>query len=249
MKIFYIAGHGAGDKGACGNGFQEQERVRTLGKRLKELGGDNVLLSDFNRNYYRDNGISKLTLNTKEYAILEGHMNWGAAGARGANVHINGAFSADKYDKYLADHLAEMFPGRADKIVKRNDLANPKRAAAKGYNYRLVEFGFISDLGDVNTFKHRMDDICKIILAAFGLPVVSTKKNSYKGLMDGGLHVIQKKGNPTQYVTDGLSVKAIPNMAEKQALMDMYKDSTGADLATIVMEPKDFDDYMKLVQA
>ena len=50
-KLFVICGHGAGDPGACGNGYQEAERVRALGKRIKELGGNNVMLGDVNRNY------------------------------------------------------------------------------------------------------------------------------------------------------------------------------------------------------
>lgn len=32
--IFVIAGHGAGDPGACGNGYQEAERVRALAARI-----------------------------------------------------------------------------------------------------------------------------------------------------------------------------------------------------------------------
>lgn len=247
MKIFYIAGHGAGDKGACANGFQEQERVRTLGKRLKELGGDNVMLSDFNRNYYKDNGISSLKISNKEYAIVEGHMNFGPAGAKGANVHIYSGFNADNYDKSIANGLVKLFPGRADSIVKRNDLANPKRAANRGYNYRLCEFGFISNLGDVNTFKAHMDDICKVLLSAFGLPVVAKKPESANGLFDGGLHVIQKKGVATQYLTDGLCLKPIKNMQDKLALMDYYKDSTGKELETVVMEPAEFDEYVALI--
>ncbi|NBJ04438.1 N-acetylmuramoyl-L-alanine amidase, partial [Lachnospiraceae bacterium] len=43
-KLFYIAGHGAGDPGASGNRYQEAERVRALGNRLKAIGGANVIL-------------------------------------------------------------------------------------------------------------------------------------------------------------------------------------------------------------
>lgn len=37
MKLYIIAGHGAGDPGACANGYQEAERVRALAKRIKAL--------------------------------------------------------------------------------------------------------------------------------------------------------------------------------------------------------------------
>ncbi len=35
--------------------------------------------------------------------------------------------------------------GRANKVVVRAHLANVNRAATKGYSYRLLENGFISD--------------------------------------------------------------------------------------------------------
>ena len=83
-KLFYIAGHGAGDPGATGNKYQEAERVRALGNRLKAIGGANVILGDFNRNYYADNGISTLNI-PKDYLILEAHMDAGAPSARGGD--------------------------------------------------------------------------------------------------------------------------------------------------------------------
>lgn len=52
-KLFVIAGHGAGDPGACGNGYSEAERVRALAQRIKTLGGNNVSCvgnkSEFNK--------------------------------------------------------------------------------------------------------------------------------------------------------------------------------------------------------
>lgn len=167
-KLYVICGHGAGDPGACGNGYQEAERVRALGARIKALGGDNVTLGDVNRNYYADNGISKLNI-SKDYQIIELHMDSATASARGAHVIIYGGYSADAYDKALAKFLSGMFPGRANTIVGRNDLANPARAAAKGYGYRLVECGFISNATDVSIFNANIDNIAKGILNCFGI--------------------------------------------------------------------------------
>lgn len=169
MKIFIIPGHGAGDPGACGNGYQEAERVRKLAQRIKDLGGDNVILADFKRNYYADNGISKLTLD-KDTQIVELHMDSATASARGAHVIINAKYNADKYDKALASAMSQLFPGRAQTIVKRSDLANINRAAAKGYSYRLIECGFISNAQDVKIFNDHIDGMAQIILKCFGLP-------------------------------------------------------------------------------
>ena len=169
-KLFLIAGHGAGDPGACGNGYMEAERVRVLAERIKVLGGGNVMLADTSRNWYKDNGISHLTI-SKEYQIAELHMDSSKfKSARGGHVIINGNYPADKYDKALANFIEDILPGRAEKIEPRTDLANPKRAAAKGYSYRLVECGFISNATDVGIFNSRMDDIARGVLNAFGIP-------------------------------------------------------------------------------
>lgn len=173
--LFLICGHGAGDSGAVGNGYQEQERVRALGKKIKELGGDYVTLGDISKNWYKTAGINTLTI-PKDWQILELHMDSGASSARGGHVIIKQGMSADKYDKALAKMLEEMLPGRSKMIVGRNDLANVNRSASKGYGYRLVEFGFISNANDVKIFNTKMDEIAKRVLKSFDIPVKETKK-------------------------------------------------------------------------
>ena len=173
MHLFIIAGHGAGDPGATGNGYTEAERVRALASRISALGGSNVTIADTSRNWYADNGISKLSI-PKDYQIIELHMDSASASARGGHVIINGKYKADQYDNALAKMISGIFPGRSQIVVGRTDLANPKRAAAKGYSYRLMECGFITNASDVKTFNARMDDIASGILQAFGLSAVST---------------------------------------------------------------------------
>lgn len=181
--VFLICGHGAGDSGAVGYGYQEQERVRTLGARIKALGGDYVTLADTSKNWYKTAGINTLTI-PKDWQILELHMDSGAASARGGHVIIKQGYTADKYDNALAKMLKEILPGRSNMIVGRSDLANVNRAASNGYGYRLVEFGFISNKNDVKIFNSRMDDIAEGVLEAFNIPtkrikqVPGTAKNS-----------------------------------------------------------------------
>lgn len=168
MKLFVICGHGAGDPGACANGYEEAERVRVLGKKIKELGGNNVMLGDVNRNFYEDDGIEKLTI-SKDYQIIELHMDKASASARGAHIIIWHEFKPDDYDNALASFLCGLFPGRSTKISKRGDLANPARAAVKGYGYRLAECGFISNKEDLEIFNNNIEKIAKGILEAFGI--------------------------------------------------------------------------------
>ena len=173
--VFLICGHGAGDSGAVGNGYQEQERVRTLGARIKALGGDYVTLADTSKNWYKTAGINTLTI-PKDWQILELHMDSGSASARGGHVIIKQGYTADKYDNALAKMLKEILPGRSNMIVGRGDLANVNRAASKGYGYRLVEFGFISNKNDVKIFNSRMDDIAEGVLEAFDIPTKRIKQ-------------------------------------------------------------------------
>ena len=166
--VLFIAGHGAGDSGAVGNGYTEAALVRMLASRIGEMCGDAVRVLDMSRNWYADNGIGRLDA-PKGTQIVELHMDAGPASAKGGHVIINGRYSADAYDEALASFVAGFFPGRARSIVGRTDLANANRAAARGYGYRLMECGFITNAGDVDRFTARMDELAAGILAAFGI--------------------------------------------------------------------------------
>ena len=176
VKLYIIPGHGAGDCGAVGNGYQEAERVRALAQRIKDFGGDDVVLSDFRLNSYKANIIGK-GLVPKGYKILELHMDSSEdSSAKGGHVIINGKFKADEYDTALAKMISGMFPGRSQTIIGRTDLANVNRSASMGYNYRLMECGFISNAEDVQKFNSRMDELAKGILGCFNIGVKAVKE-------------------------------------------------------------------------
>lgn len=175
--IFVIAGHGHGDSGATGGGYTEAERVRALAKKIQQYGGSNVTVGDTSRDWYADNGISSLNI-SKSWHIIELHMDGATASARGGHVIINSTFNPDKYDKALASYISSILPGRSQSIVKRSDLANPKRAAAKGYSYRLLECGFITNSTDRKIFNENIDEIAKGILKCFDIKVSGTSSSS-----------------------------------------------------------------------
>ena len=167
-KAFVIAGHGAGDPGACANGYREADQVRKLAARMQALGGSEVIVGDMNRNWYADNGIGRGHC-PKGVPVIELHMDSAGAGAKGGHVIIKDGFNPDAIDNALASFIGGFFPGRSKTIVGRSDLANPNRAARAGVNYRLVECGFISDAGDAAKFETRIDELARGILAAFGI--------------------------------------------------------------------------------
>lgn len=166
--LYFMAGHGAGDPGACANGYQEAERVRALASAVAAAGGDQVTILDTSRNWYADKGINSLSI-PADACLLEAHMDSGVATARGGHVIINGGYQADDYDVALANMLSDILPGRADMIVGRTDLANPRRAAARGINYRLVEFGFITNVTDVEIFCKNINEIAAQVVRCFSI--------------------------------------------------------------------------------
>lgn len=174
-KLFVIPGHGAGDSGAVGNGYQEAERVRVLAQRIKDFGGDGITLADFSLNSYKSNLIGK-GLVPKDHIILELHLDSSPIKtAKGGHVIIHKDFKADNYDNALAEMISKMFPGRSEIIKGRGDLANVNRAAAKGYNYRLMECCFISNAEDIKKFNANIDDLAKKILTCFDIKPVTIK--------------------------------------------------------------------------
>ena len=166
--IYVIAGHGAGDPGATGNGYKEAERVRVLAQRMADLGGEYVHLHPFVDNAYASAAITKLTI-PKSWEIVELHMDSAASSAKGGHIIVKTGFSPDEHDRALERLVAGMFPGRAVTLAYRPNLANANRAAKKGYGYRLVENGFISNAGDVAIFNANIDALARGYLEAFDI--------------------------------------------------------------------------------
>lgn len=167
-KAYFIAGHGAGDPGAGKDGRWEADDVRRLCAKIKERGGSNVEILDTSRNWYKDNGISKLSL-PKGATLTELHRDSDSGTARGAHVIIKDGFNADAVDNALAKKLSAIFPGRSSIIVKRSNLANVNRAAARGINYRLCEVGFVDNVTDNKIFDGNLAKIADAILEACGV--------------------------------------------------------------------------------
>lgn len=179
-KLFIICGHGEGDPGAIAFGYTEAERVRTLANRIKEFGGDNVIIGDPNKNWYKNKLVNNTNI-PKGSLVCELHMDsWTSSGARGGHVVIDADFEPDSYDKALADFIQGVLPGRAKIIEKRNNLFNLNRAQTLGINYRLLECGFISNAHDLSIFNEKIDYIAKGILKVFGIEVIEKVQESGK---------------------------------------------------------------------
>lgn len=215
MRLYVIAGHGAGDPGAVGCGHTEAGLVRELAARLGSMGGGAVTVLNTARNWYADNGISRLSL-PADAQLLELHMDAGPAAAHGAHVIINGRYSADEYDTALASFLAGFMPGRSSTLVGRTDLANSNRAAAKGISYRLAECGFVTNAADVDRFMGRMGELAAGILAAFG---IEAKGESMSEDVEKAAREILRTDDPTGRGVHMTTHEHVKWIAAKQADM------------------------------
>lgn len=195
-KLFVICGHGAGDSGAVGGGYTEANLVRQLADRLKALGGSDVQVGDTSVNWYASNYIGKGKC-PKGVPVIELHMDSASASAKGGHVIIYGGYSADEYDTALAKFISVMFPGRSTTISKRTDLANPKRAASMGVNYRLLECCFISNSCDRSKFINQMDDVARGILSAFGISAGGGSTSYLVRVTDPALNIRKGPGTDT----------------------------------------------------
>ena len=111
--------------------IQRQREFGHLQDEIVAYGGSNVTLGDTSRNWYVDKGISSLKI-SKDWQILELHMDSNVSTAKGGHVIIKEGYNPDQYDTALANFIVSFFPGRANKVVGRAHLANVNRAAAKG---------------------------------------------------------------------------------------------------------------------
>lgn len=169
MRLYVIAGHGQGDPGCTAHGYQEAERVRALAAKLVEYGGSEVGLYPTGKDLYQQGGPVNLGVGLSTPCI-ELHMDGvDDQSAHGGHVIIDDSLSPDKQDKALAEYISGMFPGRAETIVKRNNLLNVNVAANVGQNYRLLEVCFISNWDDLDKFNNNIDEVARGILACFGI--------------------------------------------------------------------------------
>lgn len=169
MKILVIAGHGAGDCGAVGNGFREADLARELADYTASALNTIVetVLYDVNRNCYRDiknnaNGAKEL-LKSVDF-VLELHLN------SHANKTAQGVEVLCKRDSVFSRTLAEKVSncGFFNRGVKlRKDLLNMNYCGTIDKPYVLLECGFITNYHDVSVFKNSQEKIAQAIAQTF----------------------------------------------------------------------------------
>ena len=174
MKILIICGHGAGDPGAVGNGYQEAALVREIAPTLKELLSDyaEVTLFKPNQNMYQYLKTGN-TFNFKEFDyVLELHFNAFNGKAYGTEILVHNTEKGTSVEQMIVDNIAKLgFTNRG--VKKRSDLQNMNVCKRQGVSYALLETCFVDNFNDISLYNSKKYDIIKAIASGivegFGL--------------------------------------------------------------------------------
>lgn len=181
MKILLICGHGQGDPGAPGNGYQEAILVRELAPKLKDILSEyaEVTLFDPNVNMYKYLKSGKF-FNFREFDyVLEIHFNAivkdfkGDGETTGTEILVHTYEKGTSVEELIVNKIAKLgFKNRG--VKPRSDLQNMNICrGSQGVSYALIETCFIDDKDDMDLYFSKKCDIIEAIadgiIEGFGL--------------------------------------------------------------------------------
>lgn len=232
MKILIIAGHGAGDPGACACGYQEANLVRDIVPILKNKlsAYANVDVFDTSKNMYKY--LKSNSFNFKNYNyVLELHFNAGVGDTAGNGrttgteilVHPNEKGTAVE-TAILNNICAIGFKSRGVKV--RKDLQNMNICKGKqGVSYALLETCFIDDLDDIKLYQNNKDKVISAIangiITGFGLAKSGTVVNKEDEEM-----TTQEKANFDALQEEVVELRATVNKLANPMIYAYIDDNT-----------------------
>ncbi|MEE1014227.1 MAG: N-acetylmuramoyl-L-alanine amidase [Clostridia bacterium] len=168
MKIFLIAGHGAGDSGATGNGYQEadltREVVRNIPKYLEEYA--NVVIGDINRDWFTWLKTNAFNFQPYDY-VLEVHFNSGANDLRGdgkitgSEIYVTTSETQFTVEENILKEMQKL--GFTNRGVKQKNFSVISKVKAQGVSSALLEVAFVDDKDDMNLYEKEKDPVVRAI--------------------------------------------------------------------------------------
>ena len=171
MNILIIAGHGAGDPGASGNGFYEADLTRIISEKIMKKVSEysSVLLFPKDKNMFKHlKAGEKFDFSPFDY-VLEVHFNAGISEIRRADGNTTGTeilihekkTNIRVEEEILKNMEALGFRNRG--IKRRNNLQNMNVIQNRGIEYSLLEVCFIDDSDDMRIYKEKTDLIAEAV--------------------------------------------------------------------------------------
>ena len=193
MKVLLIAGHGAGDSGAVGNGYKEADLTRkivaALEPKLKKCCSVGVYPTS--RNAYTDvqNGTfaNHVPDGIKSYNyVFEVHLNSAANDpdgngvTTGTEIYITSAEEGYTVETAILKNVCSM--GFRNRGVKRTDFSVIATCKNYGVSSALLESCFIDDQDDVDLLMPNIDEFAQKVVdgiaEGFGLKASSGSNTS-----------------------------------------------------------------------
>ena len=183
MKMLLIAGHGAGDPGAIGNGKSECNLTRNLCTLIMTenayLDGDlEIELYPTTKDCYQESKSGRVPNYAAYDYVLEVHFNsFSSASAYGSEILIHPSETGHTVEDAILKNLEEIgFYNRG--VKKRSDLLNMNNCSWRGVSYALLETCFISNSDDVNLYLSQNKSVARAVLngiiSGFGLSSAET---------------------------------------------------------------------------
>ena len=171
MKILFIAGHGDGDSGACGNGYREADLTREVARLLNEkfVGVCEAEVANTNRNWFEYLGSHSYDFSGYDY-VLEIHFN--AGGGTGTEIYVTTAEVGVGVESAIVRNISAATDLK-NRGVKRTNFRVINRIKNQGISAALLECCFIDKKYDVDTYQSKKDAFINAIVTGiaegFGL--------------------------------------------------------------------------------
>lgn len=178
MKILLIKGHGAGDPGACANGYVEKDCNLRVIEPLRDMLKSycDVAVYPVERNAYKDvqNGTFVVNLKDIDY-VFEVHFN--AGGGTGSEIYVTTRESGIGVEQEIMQNMKKYFKLRDNDAifdgVKRMNFAVINYCKDWGVSGALLETCFIDNKSDMKIFDDKRLEIaggiCAGIVKGFNL--------------------------------------------------------------------------------
>lgn len=175
-RILLIAGHGAGDSGAVGNGYKEADLTREvvirLSTQLKNI--CDVTVADTMINWYEYLGSRSFDFTPYDY-VLEIHFNSG--GGTGTEIFVTNSEVTTGVESAIVSNISSAV-GYRNRGVKRQNFRVISRAKSQGVSAALLEVCFIDNYSDISTYQNKKSEIVSAIasgiIQGFGLTMADT---------------------------------------------------------------------------
>lgn len=178
MNLLLIAGHGAGDPGAVGNGCREADETRAMvsliSKHLKDSAQVDIYPTD--RNAFSDyrSGVLRDKARFPQYDyVLEVHFNAFVSSSPDGKTKGSEIYYTSKKGEagVILEHLVKL--GFTDRGVKSSPYSVTLSAQREGTPAALLEVCFIDDGDDMLLYLKDREAVAKSIsqgiIKAFGL--------------------------------------------------------------------------------